>query len=172
MMVQTTVRGTARRAFHARDGSLLLDPVPVAGKTGSLNGKDPDGHYEWFIGVAPADDPTIADRDAGGESGQMAAQRDASRRSGAAGGVLRVRRLPRRSAYPPGGVPSAAANRTAGAASARTRGRADPGRIRRGRLDHSNRAGLIRAARIDARGRASGARSPQPSRPSCGPCGA
>ena len=60
MMVQTTVRGTARRAFHARDGSLLLDPVPVAGKTGSLNGKDPDGHYEWFIGVAPADDPTIA----------------------------------------------------------------------------------------------------------------
>ena len=60
MMVQTTVRGTARRAFHARDGSLLLDPVPVAGKTGSLNGKNPDGHYEWFIGVAPANDPTVA----------------------------------------------------------------------------------------------------------------
>jgi peptidoglycan glycosyltransferase len=60
MMVQTTVRGTARRAFHARDGSMLLDPVPVAGKTGSLNGVNPDGHYEWFIGVAPANDPTIA----------------------------------------------------------------------------------------------------------------
>ena len=60
MMVQTTVRGTARRAFHARDGSMLLDPIPVAGKTGSLNGVNPDGHYEWFIGVAPANDPTIA----------------------------------------------------------------------------------------------------------------
>lgn len=59
MMVQTTERGTARRAFHARDGRLLLDPIPVAGKTGSLNGLNPDGHYEWFIGVAPADDPTI-----------------------------------------------------------------------------------------------------------------
>jgi hypothetical protein len=34
--------------------------VKVAGKTGSLNGKDPDGRYEWFIGVAPADRPTIA----------------------------------------------------------------------------------------------------------------
>ena len=59
MMVQTTERGTARRAFHARDGRLLLDPVEVAGKTGSLNGLNPDGHYEWFIGVAPADDPTV-----------------------------------------------------------------------------------------------------------------
>jgi hypothetical protein len=60
MMVQTTERGTARRAFHARDGRLLLDPIGVAGKTGSLNGLNPDGHYEWFIGVAPADAPTIA----------------------------------------------------------------------------------------------------------------
>ncbi len=60
MMVQTTMRGTARRAFHARDGSLLLDPIPVAGKTGSLNGLNPDGHYHWFIGLAPAENPTIA----------------------------------------------------------------------------------------------------------------
>jgi len=60
MMVQTTMRGTARRAFHARDGSLLLGPIAVAGKTGSLNGLNPDGHYEWFIGIAPADNPTIA----------------------------------------------------------------------------------------------------------------
>lgn len=60
MMIATTERGTARRAFHARDGSLLLDPIPVAGKTGSLNGLDPKGHYEWFIGLAPADAPEIA----------------------------------------------------------------------------------------------------------------
>ena len=32
----------------------------MAGKTGSLSGKDPDGRYEWFVGVAPADRPQIA----------------------------------------------------------------------------------------------------------------
>jgi hypothetical protein len=60
MMVETTVSGTARRAFRGREGRTLLDPVAVAGKTGSLNGKSPDGHYEWFIGVAPAESPEIA----------------------------------------------------------------------------------------------------------------
>ena len=59
-LVDTTVRGTARRAFRARGGRPLLPGIPVAGKTGSLNGNDPKGHYEWFIGVAPADDPKIA----------------------------------------------------------------------------------------------------------------
>jgi len=58
-LVDTTVRGTARRAFRTRRGPLLPG-IPVAGKTGSLNGTDPKGHYEWFIGVAPADDPKIA----------------------------------------------------------------------------------------------------------------
>jgi cell division protein FtsI/penicillin-binding protein 2 len=60
MLAETTVRGTARRAFRDRRGRPLLQQVKVAGKTGSLNGKDPDGRYEWFIGVAPADRPTIA----------------------------------------------------------------------------------------------------------------
>jgi hypothetical protein len=59
MMVETTVRGTARRAFHPR-GRPLVPGVRVAGKTGSLSGKAPDGRYEWFIGVAPADAPRIA----------------------------------------------------------------------------------------------------------------
>jgi peptidoglycan glycosyltransferase len=59
-LVDTTVRGTARRAFRARGGRPLLPGIPVAGKTGSLNGTDPKGHYEWFIGVAPANDPKIA----------------------------------------------------------------------------------------------------------------
>jgi cell division protein FtsI/penicillin-binding protein 2 len=59
MMVETTVRGTARRAFHPR-GRPLVPGVRVAGKTGSLSGKAPDGRYEWFIGVAPADKPRIA----------------------------------------------------------------------------------------------------------------
>jgi peptidoglycan glycosyltransferase len=60
MLAETTVRGTARRAFRDRRGRPLLQQVKVAGKTGSLNGEDPDGRYEWFIGVAPADRPTIA----------------------------------------------------------------------------------------------------------------
>jgi len=60
MLAETTVRGTARKAFRDRRGRPLLQKVKVAGKTGSLNGKDPDGRYEWFIGVAPVDQPTIA----------------------------------------------------------------------------------------------------------------
>jgi cell division protein FtsI/penicillin-binding protein 2 len=59
-LVDTTVRGTARRAFRVRGGRPLLPGISVAGKTGSLNGTDPKGHYEWFIGVAPADAPRIA----------------------------------------------------------------------------------------------------------------
>jgi cell division protein FtsI/penicillin-binding protein 2 len=60
MMVETTRSGTARRAFRKSNGSPLLGPVKVAGKTGSLTGKNPRGRYEWFIGAAPAEDPRIA----------------------------------------------------------------------------------------------------------------
>jgi hypothetical protein len=60
MLVDTTQIGTARRAFRKRGGAPLLGPVRVAGKTGSLTGKGPDGRYEWFIGVAPADSPRVA----------------------------------------------------------------------------------------------------------------
>ena len=60
MLVETTTRGTARRAFRQRNGRPLLGDIKVAGKTGSLSGKDPDGRYEWFAGVAPADEPRIA----------------------------------------------------------------------------------------------------------------
>jgi cell division protein FtsI/penicillin-binding protein 2 len=60
ILAETTVRGTARRAFRDRRGRPLLQKVKVAGKTGSLDGEDPDGRYEWFIGVAPVDHPTIA----------------------------------------------------------------------------------------------------------------
>ncbi|MEB2344779.1 MAG: penicillin-binding transpeptidase domain-containing protein [Deltaproteobacteria bacterium] len=59
MLVETTISGTARRAFHHK-GRPLLEPVRVAGKTGSLSGPDPKGHYEWFIGVAPASAPRVA----------------------------------------------------------------------------------------------------------------
>jgi hypothetical protein len=60
MLVDTTRSGTARRGFRKRNGRPLLGPVQVAGKTGSLSGKNPSGRYEWFIGAAPADDPRIA----------------------------------------------------------------------------------------------------------------
>jgi len=60
MLIDTTTRGTARRAFRTRGGRPLLGPVQVAGKTGSLSGTNPKGRYEWFIGVAPAEAPRIA----------------------------------------------------------------------------------------------------------------
>jgi len=60
MLVETTQQGTARRAFRRRNGRRLLQQIEVAGKTGSLSGTDPEGRYEWFVGVAPADEPSIA----------------------------------------------------------------------------------------------------------------
>jgi TonB family protein len=60
LLVSVTERGTARSAFHGPDGQPLLGPIRVAGKTGSLSGRDPAGHYQWFIGVAPAEAPRVA----------------------------------------------------------------------------------------------------------------
>ena len=59
MLVATTRSGTARRGFHVK-GRPLLEAIRVSGKTGSLSGPDPKGHYEWFIGVAPAEAPRVA----------------------------------------------------------------------------------------------------------------
>ncbi|MDP6980494.1 MAG: penicillin-binding transpeptidase domain-containing protein [Myxococcota bacterium] len=60
MMVRTTTRGTARSAFRDRRGRPKLGPVKVSGKTGNISGSEPRGRYEWFVGAAPADDPTVA----------------------------------------------------------------------------------------------------------------
>jgi cell division protein FtsI/penicillin-binding protein 2 len=60
MMIETTVSGTAKRGFQGDGGAPMLGPVQVSGKTGTLSGSDPAGLYEWFAGVAPADDPKIA----------------------------------------------------------------------------------------------------------------
>ena len=60
MLVLTTTRGTAKSAFRNSSGRPLLDEVKVAGKTGNLSGTNPRGRYEWFIGLAPAENPTIA----------------------------------------------------------------------------------------------------------------
>ncbi len=61
MMVGTTEFGTARLGFHdRRTNRPLLPGIAVAGKTGSLDRKDPYLSYSWFIGYAPAERPEVA----------------------------------------------------------------------------------------------------------------
>jgi peptidoglycan glycosyltransferase len=60
MLVRTTASGTARSAFRDRRGRPRLRDIRVAGKTGNISGSQPRGRYEWFVGVAPADDPAVA----------------------------------------------------------------------------------------------------------------
>jgi cell division protein FtsI/penicillin-binding protein 2 len=60
-MLSTTVNsGTSRKAFHDRRGRPKLASIDVAAKTGSIDGKDPAGHYSWFAAYAPMNDPRIA----------------------------------------------------------------------------------------------------------------
>lgn len=56
----TVKSGTSRKAFHDRRGRMKLASIDIAAKTGSINGKNPDGHYSWFAAYAPAKDPQIA----------------------------------------------------------------------------------------------------------------
>jgi cell division protein FtsI/penicillin-binding protein 2 len=60
MMHSTVIRGTGRRAFIRWKFDPRLKHIIIAGKTGTLTGKDPVGHYVWFIGTAPVQNPTIA----------------------------------------------------------------------------------------------------------------
>lgn len=59
-LVSVTTEGTASRAFKDSKGKPLLGSIQVSGKTGTLSGTNPDGTYQWFIGVAPADEPQFA----------------------------------------------------------------------------------------------------------------
>ena len=60
-MLSTTVNsGTSRKAFHDRRGRPKFRDISIAAKTGSIDGKNPDGHYNWFAAYAPMDDPQIA----------------------------------------------------------------------------------------------------------------
>ncbi|WP_298438860.1 penicillin-binding transpeptidase domain-containing protein [Geobacter sp.] len=60
MLSATVNRGTSRRAFHDRRGRPKLADIHIAAKTGSINGTDPEGHYNWFAAYAPVEDPKIA----------------------------------------------------------------------------------------------------------------
>lgn len=59
MMELTVSEGTARRAFRDRRGPALPG-IRVAGKTGSLFEREPFRDASWFVGFAPANDPSIA----------------------------------------------------------------------------------------------------------------
>ncbi len=58
MMESTITEGTARKRF--RIASPELRRISIAGKTGTLSGKNPKGIYHWFTAVAPTENPTIA----------------------------------------------------------------------------------------------------------------
>lgn len=60
MMVKTIETGTSRRAFGTPRSTPLLQDMEVAGKTGSLSGWSPRMRFEWFAGVAPAEDAQLA----------------------------------------------------------------------------------------------------------------
>ncbi len=59
-MSVTVESGTARKAFTDNAGRPLLPDIRVAGKTGTLNGRDPFRAYSWFVGVAPVERPEVA----------------------------------------------------------------------------------------------------------------
>lgn len=60
MMARTVREGTAHGWFYGPEGHPFLPDISVAGKTGTLTGRDPYRGYNWFVGFAPADDPQIA----------------------------------------------------------------------------------------------------------------
>lgn len=60
-MLSTSVNsGTSRKVFHDRRGRPKLASINICAKTGSINGKEPEGRYTWFAAYAPAEDPKIA----------------------------------------------------------------------------------------------------------------
>lgn len=60
ILMEATVRsGTGRKGFHQVMRGSHLEKLDVGGKTGSLDGLDPKGRYDWFIGYARRkDDPS------------------------------------------------------------------------------------------------------------------
>ena len=56
-LFQLTVdSGTARGGFHTAWPEEAREGFELGGKTGSLDGTDPEGHYEWFAGYARVED--------------------------------------------------------------------------------------------------------------------
>jgi cell division protein FtsI/penicillin-binding protein 2 len=60
MMAQTVQRGTSKHAFLGWSRLPSLREIRVGGKTGSLEGDNPPGDYNWFVGMAPVGSAKIA----------------------------------------------------------------------------------------------------------------
>lgn len=59
MMRETVTKGTSRRSFkNFFKGNM--ESVDAGGKTGTLNGMDPKGKYDWFVGYARSGKRKIA----------------------------------------------------------------------------------------------------------------
>jgi peptidoglycan glycosyltransferase len=56
LMEATVSSGTARRGFRRNMNEADFERLEMGGKTGSLNGHNPPGRYEWFIGYAKRKD--------------------------------------------------------------------------------------------------------------------
>jgi cell division protein FtsI/penicillin-binding protein 2 len=59
MLVVTTQRGTAARAFTHADGSRALPGMAIAAKTGTLIGGHPTRMYSWFAAFGPGPKPEV-----------------------------------------------------------------------------------------------------------------
>lgn len=60
MMQRTVIDGTSRKSFRGFWKSKRNKDIFVAGKTGTLNGLNPVGHYDWFMGLAELHGKRIA----------------------------------------------------------------------------------------------------------------
>lgn len=52
LMEGTIRKGTARKGFHQVLRASHMQKIEIGGKTGSLDGEEPKGRYDWFIGYA------------------------------------------------------------------------------------------------------------------------
>ena len=50
LMNATIHRGTARKGIYSILKRSHLDKIKLGGKTGSLDGNEPKGRYDWFVG--------------------------------------------------------------------------------------------------------------------------
>ena len=56
-MVRSVTNGTARKHISTRNMARKnFNALTIGGKTGSLDGQDPHGRYEWFMGFAQSKD--------------------------------------------------------------------------------------------------------------------
>ena len=60
MMQKTVTRGTARKAFRGYEKDPILTRLRIGGKTGSIDNREHDARYDWFVGFADGPQPDDA----------------------------------------------------------------------------------------------------------------